>query len=65
MTNDAKDDRNAKDSRSDIQQEVEARSDAVERGDGGAEPAPLTDTGVADGVGGTGGATKNQGDDAQ
>ncbi len=65
MTGDAKNTRNSKDSRSDVQQEVEARSDAVKRGEGGKEPAPMTDTGVPDGVGGTGGVTKNQGDDAQ
>lgn len=53
------------DTRSDIQQAVEARKDAVERGDGGTEPDSFTATGVPDGVGGTGGVVKNQEDDAQ
>ncbi len=54
-----------KDPRSDIQQAVEARKDAVERGEGGEEPDVFTSPGMADGVGGTGGVTKNQEDDAQ
>lgn len=54
-----------KDQRSDIEQEVESRSDAVERGEGSSEPETMTDPGMADGVGGTGGVTKNQGNDAQ
>lgn len=53
------------DPRSDIEQAVEARKDAVERGDGGTEPDSFTATGVPDGVGGTGGVVKNQEDDAQ
>ena len=53
------------DDRSDIEKMVEARKDAVERGEGGAEPDSFTSTGVPDGVGGTGGITKNQDDDAQ
>lgn len=53
------------DSRSDIEQAVQSRSDAVERGEGGAEPRTFTDSGMPDGVGGTGGVTKNQDDDAQ
>ena len=53
------------DDRSDIEQAVEARKDAVERGEGGAEPDIFTSPGMADGVGGTGGVTKNQEDDAQ
>ena len=53
------------DGRSDLQQEVEARKDAVERGEGGHEPDTFTSPGLPDGVGGTGGETKNQGDDAQ
>ena len=57
-------DRN-QDQRSDLQQEVESRSDAVGRGEGGPEPETMTDPGMPDGVGGTGGVTKNQGDDAQ
>lgn len=53
------------DTRSDIEQAVESRSDAVERGEGGDEPRTFTDTGMPDGVGGTGGVTKNQDGDAQ
>lgn len=53
------------DTRSDIQQIVEARKDAVERGEGGAEPDPLARQGDADGVGGTGGVVKNQDGDGQ
>lgn len=53
------------DRRSDLEQVVEARSDAVERGEGGPEPDTLTAPGAADGVGGTGGQVKNQDDDAQ
>ena len=53
------------DERSDIEQLVEARADAVERGEGGEEPETFTAPGLADGVGGTGGVTKNQDDDAQ
>lgn len=54
-----------KDPRSDIQQAVEARKDAVERGEGGEEPDVFTSPGMDDGVGGTGGVVKNQEDDAQ
>lgn len=54
-----------KDDRSDLEQIVESRSDAVARGEGGPEPERLTEPGMADGVVGTGGVTKNQGDDAQ
>lgn len=53
------------DARSDIEQAVEARSDAVERGKGGPEGALMTDTGRHDGVGGTGGVTRNQDMDQQ
>ena len=53
------------DTRSDLEQEVSSRSDAVERGDGGEEPDTLTDAGMPDGVGGTGGVVKNQDSDAQ
>ena len=53
------------DPRPDIQQAVEARSDAVERGEGGPEPAMFTDTGEFDGNSGTGGEVKNQDDTAQ
>ena len=52
------------DGRSDLEQVVEARKDAVERGEGGREPDSLTAPGLPDGVGGTGGVTKNQ-DDTQ
>jgi hypothetical protein len=48
------------DERSDIQQAVESRSDAVARGEGGEEPAPMTDTGRYSGVSGDGGDVKNQ-----
>ena len=53
------------DARSDIEQAVEARSDAVDRGEGGDEPETFTSPGLPDGVGGTGGVVKNQGDDQQ
>lgn len=48
------------DERSDIQQAVEARADAVARGEGGPEPSRFTDTGAFDGNSGTGGEVKNQ-----
>jgi hypothetical protein len=48
-----------------IEQAVEARKDAVERGEGGREPDSFTAPGEFDGVGGTGGVVKNQDDDAQ
>ncbi|WP_066585136.1 hypothetical protein [Sphingomonas pruni] len=50
---------------SDLQQEVEARKDAVERGEGGPEPDNMTAPGLFSGNAGTGGETKNQDDDAQ
>lgn len=53
------------DTRSDLEQVVEARKDAVERGEGGTEPDNFTSPGLPDGVGGTGGVVKNQDDDAQ
>ncbi|MGN6374800.1 MAG: hypothetical protein ACTHMG_04515 [Sphingomonas sp.] len=53
------------DERSDIEQVVEARSDAVERGEGGEEPDTFTAPGLADGPAGTGGVVKNQDQDAQ
>lgn len=53
------------DPRSDLQQEVEARKDAVERGEGGPEPETLTAPGLFSGNAGTGGEAKNQDDDAQ
>ncbi|WP_294285147.1 hypothetical protein [uncultured Sphingomonas sp.] len=48
------------DERSDIEQAVEARADAVARGEGGPEPVRFTDTGEFDGNSGTGGEVKNQ-----
>ena len=48
------------DPRPDIQQAVEARSDAVARGEGGDEPSRFTDPGAFDGNSGTGGEVKNQ-----
>jgi hypothetical protein len=56
---------NDNDERSDLEQVVQARADAVARGEGGREPDSFTSTGVPDGVGGTGGVVKNQDDDAQ
>jgi hypothetical protein len=53
------------DGRSDIEQAVEARADAVARGEGGEEPAPMTDSGDYSGNAGTGGEVKNQDLDAQ
>lgn len=53
------------DPRPDIQQAVEARSDALARGEGGPEPDPMTDAGSYTGNAGTGGVVKNQDDDAQ
>lgn len=49
-----------KDERSDIEQAVEARADAVARGEGGPGPVRFTDTGEFDGNSGTGGEVKNQ-----
>jgi len=49
------------DARSDLEQAVSARSDAVERGEGGPEPDPMLKTGDHDGNSGTGGEVKNQG----
>ncbi len=53
------------DDRPDIQQAVEARSDAVARGEGGTDDGPLAATGDHSGNAGTGGEVKNQGADAQ
>ena len=53
------------DPRSDLEQMVAARSDAVDRGEGGPEPETFTASGRADGVGGTGGDVRNQDSDAQ
>jgi len=48
------------DPRSDIEQAVESRSDAVDRGEGGPEPEPMTAPGDYSGVSGDGGMVKNQ-----
>ncbi|WP_375426845.1 hypothetical protein [uncultured Sphingomonas sp.] len=64
-TDRAPDDGNDADDRSDIEQVVQARSDAVDRGEGGDEPDPMTRTGDYAGVAGTGGEVKNQDRDAQ
>ena len=48
------------DPRPDIQQAVEARSDAVARGEGGPEPDPMVKSGDYSGVSGDGGEVKNQ-----
>ena len=53
------------DDRSDIEQAVSSRSDAVARGEGGPEPETMTESGMHDGVGGTGGVVRNQDLDAQ
>lgn len=53
------------DSRSDLEQAVASRSDAVERGEGGTEPDPMTAPGDYVGTGGTGGVVRNQDQDAQ
>ena len=53
------------DPRPDIVQAVEARADAVARGEGGTEPDPMTATGDFSGNAGTGGEVKNQDMDAQ
>lgn len=53
------------DERSDVEQAVKARSDAVDRGEGGGEPAGFTAPGIEDGVGGTGGEVKNDTQDQQ
>ncbi|WHU03259.1 MULTISPECIES: hypothetical protein [unclassified Sphingomonas] len=58
-------DSNRDDPRSDLQQIVEARADAVKRGEGGNGHSPLADAGASDGVGGTAGDVKNQDADAQ
>jgi hypothetical protein len=48
------------DERSDIEQIVQSRSDAVARGEGGTEPQPMTAPGEYSGVSGDGGVVKNQ-----
>ena len=59
------DDARRDDPRPDIQQAVEARSDALARGEGGPEPATMTDPGEFSGNAGTGGVVKNQDADQQ
>jgi len=56
---------NDNEKRTDVEQIVEAREDADERGEGGREPDSLTSASLPDGVGGTGGITTNQDDDAR
>ena len=53
------------DPRPDIQQAVEARADAVARGEGGGEDGALAATGDFSGNAGTGGEVKNQDMDQQ
>ncbi len=53
------------DARSDIEQAVDARADAVARGDGSGEPETFTAPGDYSGNAGTGGEVKNQDADAQ
>ena len=53
------------DPRPEIQQVIEARADAVARGEGGPEPGPMTSTGDYSGVSGDGGEVKNQDINAQ
>ncbi len=61
----ASDAERAADSRSDIEQAVASRSDAVARGEGGPEPDPMTRPGDYAGTAGTGGVVKNQEADSQ
>lgn len=49
------------DPRSDLEQAVQSRSDAVGRGEGGPEPDPMTESGDFSGVSGDDGEVKNQG----
>ncbi len=53
-------DQRDEDPRSDLEQAVAARSDAVARGEGGPEPETFTETGRFDGNSGTGGEVRNQ-----
>ena len=48
------------DGRSDLEQIVQSRSDAVARGEGGPEPDPMTRSGDYSGVSGDGGEVKSQ-----
>ncbi|MHA6721039.1 hypothetical protein ACX40Y_16525 [Sphingomonas sp. RS6] len=54
-----------KDERPDIQQAVEARSDAADAAGGGGTTSPQEPAGAPDGVGGTAGVVKNQESDQQ
>ena len=51
---------NRDDTRSDLQQVVESRSDAADAANGGANTSPLDKAGVDDGVSGSRGEVKNQ-----
>lgn len=59
-TSDSPRDRKSEDSRSDIEQAVESRSDEADAAGGGGARSPLEPTGVPDGVSGTAGEVKNQ-----
>jgi hypothetical protein len=48
------------DSRSDLEQAVQSRSDEADAAGGGSDTSPLEPTGVSDGVSGTAGDVKNQ-----
>lgn len=48
------------DERSDLEQAVQSRADALARGEGGPEPEPMTKSGDYSGVSGDGGEVKNQ-----
>lgn len=48
------------DTRSDIEQAVQSRADAVDAAAGGGDTSPLEPTGVYDGVSGSAGEVKNQ-----
>ena len=50
----------AADERPDIEQAVESRSDAVDRGEGGPEAETMTAPGLFTGSSGTGGVVRNQ-----
>jgi hypothetical protein len=58
--NSAMSDDRTKDTRSDLQQAVEARADAVKRGEGGDDDSALAPSGVFDGNSGSAGEVKNQ-----
>jgi hypothetical protein len=58
-------DSNRADARPDLEQAVESRADDADAAEGGADSSALEPTGVKDGVGGTAGEVKNQGQDQQ